>query len=109
LQTTVHHTSKRAWGFETLLTITADDGSIWGECIVTDMQPKDYSVVIQEATNNVLNRLSIIAESKVVEESKTAIESDIATLEATKVSLIKEIEVLESTKKALEEEKVITK
>ena len=109
MKTTVNHTSKRAWGFETLLTIDADDGSTWGECIVTDKLPKDYSTVIQEAENNVLSRLSIMTESKVVEESKAIIESDIKTLEATKDSLIKEIEVLEKTKKALEEEKVVTK
>jgi len=61
MKTTVHHTSKREWGFETLLTVTDDNGDFWGECIVTKEYPKSYDAVIAEAEANVTKRLAIKA------------------------------------------------
>ena len=58
MKTTVHHTSKREWGFETLLTVTDDNGDSWGECIVTKGYPKSYDVVIADAEANVTKRLA---------------------------------------------------
>jgi len=94
MKAVVHHTSKRAWGFETLLTVTDNNGDVWGECITTKDYPKDYTGVILEAESNVTRRLTAKSEELEIsklEDRKTSLATELADIQS-------QIDVLKAVK-----------
>ena len=109
MKVTLHTTNKRLWGFETLATVTDDNGKIWEESVLHPENATNLDI-INLAESKIITRLEMPVEPEMIDPliaEKKALETEIAILSSAKEKLVADISVLEAEKVILEPIKVV--